>query len=374
VWNLVRLCWITKSPDHAKVTDHWKRYKAPALGRLVLRKNITIHADLISTIDNAGFPEKVRLAARQHTGFVAFRGPCKKSSLNWCRNHARVLRRIIAGILDQKPHSDKSRLAIAAELDQLPHVDSPTGATNVSPQVFLAPLLACLDPQKRFPVINGREAVQRLLRSLSVPRTDLTTQVKSMINLIGHFGLTDSFMIDVLADEIIDLGPMLAKLQGETVAPAEGSPLPPYDEAEREAVRKSETTTYRARHDKMTNKLRQLLKSLKPKRGTAADCRYDVLLKNYDANGRDLLIEVKPDPDKGSLRIAIGQLFDYRRFLPKQAATDLAVLTISQPPTNYLDLLNELQITAIWFANDSLKKLDGQGRAWQPLSNVLSEG
>ena len=34
--------------------------------------------------------------------------------------------------------------------------------------------------------------------------------------------------------------------------------------------------------------------------GTKANCRYDVLVKNYDANARDLLIEVKPIflPDK----------------------------------------------------------------------------
>ena len=31
VWNLVRLCWITKGPEH------WKKYKAPALGSLVLK-------------------------------------------------------------------------------------------------------------------------------------------------------------------------------------------------------------------------------------------------------------------------------------------------------------------------------------------------
>jgi hypothetical protein len=121
----------------------------------------------------------------------------------------------------------------------------------------------------------------------------------------------------------------------------------------------------------MTNRLKELFKSLEPKRGTAADCLQDVLLKNYDANGRDLLVEVKPDPDKGSVRIAIGQLFDYRRFLPKQAATDLGVLTISRPPTRYIDLLTELQITALWFVDDGLKNLAGEGRAWGSLSRLL---
>jgi hypothetical protein len=54
-------------------------------------------------------------------------------------------------------------------------------------------------------------------------------------------------------------------------------------------------------------------------------------VKNYDEMFRDLLIEVKPDPDKGSIRIAIGQLFDYNRHRARQAATDLVVLTISRP-------------------------------------------
>ncbi len=367
VWNLVRLCWITSGPEH------WKIYKAPALGSLVLGKEIKIHSDHASTVDAAEFPEEVNVAARQRTGFVHFRPVWTKSSRNWCGNHAPALRRIVADTLGLKRHSDESRLAIATKLGRLPHIDSPTGAVKRSPEGFLTPLLACLDPQGRFPVINGRKEVQHLLGSLSVPSPDLTAHVKGMINLIGHFGLADALMIDVLADEIADLGPELAKLRGETVKRDEGSSLPYYDEAEREAVTKSDKVTYRARHDKMTNRLKELFRSLELKRGTAADCRYDVLLKSYDANGRDLLMEVKPDPDKGSLRIAIGQLFDYRRFLPRQAATDLAVLTISRPPLKYVNLLVELQITAVWFANDSLKKLDGRGQAWESLSKAVGD-
>jgi hypothetical protein len=105
--------------------------------------------------------------------------------------------------------------------------------------------------------------------------------------------------------------------------------------------------------------------------GTKANCRYDVLVKNYDANARDLLIEVKPDPDKGALRIAIGQLFDYRRFLPKQAATDLAVLTIKRPATDYIELLKQLQITCVWFVDDTLNNLAGSGTAWDTFATTI---
>jgi hypothetical protein len=120
----------------------------------------------------------------------------------------------------------------------------------------------------------------------------------------------------------------------------------------------------------MTNRLRELLSSLHPEQGTDPECRYDVLLKNYDAAARDLLIEVKPDGDRGSVRIAIGQLFDYRRGLPNRVGTDLATLTILRPPQGYVDLLLDLQISVLWFDSESCTKLKGEGKAWEPLSRA----
>ncbi len=107
---------------------------------------------------------------------------------------------------------------------------------------------------------------------------------------------------------------------------------------------------------------------LKIDQGDQQNCRFDALIRNYDGAGRDLLIEAKPDPTRGSMRIAIGQLLDYRRFLPNQAGTDLAVLTISCPTQEYLELLEELQVSAIWFASENCTKLSGKGSAWDALS------
>jgi hypothetical protein len=364
IWNLVRLCWITAGPNY------WKKANIPALGGL-FKREIEIREDLVSTIDSAGLPKEVEMAARQPTGFVNFRNVWRESSLKWCWKHTTTLRSIVQEASRLKPQNRKSRLALAARLEKLPHIASPADAAEVSPVVLLTPLIACLDPSRCFPVINGREAVHRLLTSLGVASSSPAVQVKGMINLIGHFGLSDAFMIDVLADDITELGPKLSKLRGETNELSEGTALPDYDEAERDAVIKSGTVHYRSRHNKMTKRLKQLCKGLELKAGTKVNCRYDVLVKNYDAGGRDLLMEVKPDPEKGALRIAIGQLFDYRRFLPKQAATDLAVLTITRPPNQYVELLNELQITAAWFIDESLKKLGGAGSAWEALATLV---
>jgi len=119
----------------------------------------------------------------------------------------------------------------------------------------------------------------------------------------------------------------------------------------------------------MTNALTKLFAKHKLIVGTEEHCRYDVIIKQYDGTNRDLLIEAKPDPDK--VRIAIGQLFDYRRFLPHRAGTDLALFTISRPPQSYLDLMLELQISALWFDAEPCQSLSGEGKVWKGLKAAL---
>jgi len=146
-----------------------------------------------------------------------------------------------------------------------------------------------------------------------------------------------------------------------------GKLLPSFDEAERHAVQQSTTIVYRNRHNKMTNAVRKLLTKYNVTQGTNQDCRYDLLVQGYNGQGRDLLVEVKPNADKGSIRIAIGQLLDYRRLLPRSARTDLALLTISRPAKTYIDFLLGIQISLLWFADEDSKSLNGEGKAWKAL-------
>jgi hypothetical protein len=180
-------------------------------------------------------------------------------------------------------------------------------------------------------------------------------------------------MVDVLAERIVGMAGKLAKvLPEEEAQQGHGSSLPYLDEDERESVQKSKTVLYRNRHNKMTNALRQLCKPRELKQGTLRDCRYDVLIENYDGAGRDLLLELKPDSDKGAIRIAIGQLLDYRRFLPHQAGTDLALLTILPPQKTHCELLLGLQISPIWFKDETCQSMLGKGIVWQALRTELA--
>jgi hypothetical protein len=53
--------------------------------------------------------------------------------------------------------------------------------------------------------------------------------------------------------------------------------------------------------------------------------------------------------------------------LPQQAGTDIAVLTILAPEDKYVEFLQGLQITALWFSDEDCARLGGAGKAWQSL-------
>jgi hypothetical protein len=90
----------------------------------------------------------------------------------------------------------------------------------------------------------------------------------------------------------------------------------------------------------------------------------------YDGD-RDLLIEAKPGHEKGDVRIAVGQLLDYRRFLPGRTGTDMAFLTITKPSQSYLNFLLDLQITILWYEDEQCLKLRGEGKAWQAVEKLM---
>ena len=204
-----------------------------------------------------------------------------------------------------------------------------------------------------------------MLTRLDLANRSLPEQVKGLLGLIGKNGITDCFLLDILADDAVAIAKKVAKAPLSKKKLAKGSALPDFDIEERTAIQKSKTVYYRNRHNKMTAELKKICKGWELKRGTNPYCCYDVLVENYEGTGRNLLLEVKPYADKGSIRIAIGQLLDYRRFLPHQAGTDLAILTISPPERTYRELLLDLQISPVWFQDEHCKTLDGDGEVWK---------
>ena len=65
---------------------------------------------------------------------------------------------------------------------------------------------------------------------------------------------------------------------------------------------------------------------------------------------RGQLVEAKGEASRAAIRMAIGQLFDYRRFAPD---AELAVLLPERPSSDLEELLSSVQIAAIWRDGDS---------------------
>jgi hypothetical protein len=368
LWSLIRLTWITSSPKRVP-TNHWKRLKVPALASLFSRNVPNIGDDLSASIDALKLPKAVAQAAKLETGILNARGTWRNSSRKWCGEHHSDLMEIVRTAA-KFPANDQARFDLAERIDALPDVKSPKKKAALPAGVLLTPLIACLDPKNRFPIVNGRKAVVSLLGKLHLAHRDLRQQVEGLIGIIGQ---KDAFMLDVLSDEIIKRIPSLKQKVAKThQSKVHESPLKNYDEDERKAVLASKTVTYRNRHNTMTAALDRIFERLQPITETTPAGRSDCVLANYDGTSRDLLIEAKPDPDKGSLRIAIGQLFDYNRYRARQAATDLAVVTIAKPASHYLALLVDLGITALWFGSESCKKISGgEGKAWEAVAAAI---
>lgn len=363
IWHLLRLTWYTRSTDHR----FWRTLKIPALCHL-FPQNRSVRrpsrgAKLQEVLDGMSLPRGVTEAAAKTTGNIGLYKAYWNSSRTWCKRHVAELREIVRESAHLQAN-DRSRWALAARLDALPKVPDPSGTHHKNPGDILTPLVAFLDPHSRFPLINQRKDVQALLRGLGVAGRSLEEQVRRMTGVIGALGISDAFMLDVLADKL--------KIEVKVVAPGRGSPLPDdFDTSELEYLRKTKTIRYSQRHKKMMRGLKQIFNGFELTQGPNPDCRWDLLVKRYEETGRDLLLELKPDPEKAAIRIAIGQLLDYRRFVDHPAATDIAVLTIGAPDKPYRQLLIDLNISCIWFKDEACRTLDGEGSAWEGLRRIV---
>ena len=370
IWWLTKLTWITATGGQP-VELHWQQLKIPALAH-IFKKTPQITEDLDATLKTMSLPPVVVAAAAQRTGFSNAYRAYRNSLLHWCEEYKADLRKVIAAA-QSLGSNDQGRYDLAQEISSLPKVPTPEGVRQMAAANLLTPLIACLDPKRRFPVVNGETGVKTRLAKLRLTGRDLEEQVRGLIGLIGRFGIADAFDLDTMDDNRFDA--VLKRISDSAKSPISESvvkKLRDRDESEIRAVLKAREVVSRRRHNLMTRRISECLPNLSMSDGEAKHYLYDIVIFNYDSSGRDLLIEAKPDPDKGSLRIAIGQLFDYQRFLKNQAGTDLAILTITRPPKDYVELLQDLQITSLWFTDATCNRLSGEGKSWRALKRQLA--
>jgi len=253
--------------------------------------------------------------------------------------------------LASPPRGDSTAKAAAVtrRILAIPEITVPAGGTS-SVLNGLSPLLACLDPQRRIPIINARTA--RLLASFG-QRPD-ADGAASLSRFIGSHGIRHAFDLDVYAQTRHKRFPRACKrprlkVHGRHVVGIKS------EEATVAALTKTKLRI-RRRHNALTNRFIRALEG----RFIPVESVFDALIEDW-RKGRRLLVEAKPSiagpAGRMQLRLAIGQLYDYRfqHFRQSLEKVDLALLTESKPDAEAIALLGGLGIHALWFERKSLR-------------------
>ncbi|MCU1315284.1 MAG: hypothetical protein JWN63_606 [Candidatus Acidoferrum typicum] len=213
----------------------------------------------------------------------------------------------------------------------------------------LTPVLACLDPQRRFPIMNDRT---RSLLSAIRENADRQGMAK-LSNLIGTHGVKNSFELDAYA-----YGEDFSKIRktsGKIFVKTDFKDVGLKSEINSMANLAAKRSIITKRHNALMNRLE---KALLWHQMIAKEYRFDALVENWK-EGRHLLIEAKTASEgptgRTQIRQAIGQLYDYRHTHFPGQKLDLAILLLKEPKQDVTRLLKSLHIEVLWFEGKKIK-------------------
>jgi len=358
LFGLCRLTWITAAYDEISAT-YVDRLKIPALGEVLEEDFSHLSIDQVATTVALQLNDpELEEAVRSHTGFTNFYRAYRNSARGWMEVNSKAVAKIFGRAFELKDDVEAAMLArdIAA-LPGIPKANHPEQLMR--PEYLVTPVCFALDPRLRFPIINGAPRVSSLLRRVGATDDSIAAQVRALTGLIGRDGIEDAADLDQLGlAELIDIGGAPNESQRSLLQPLpeDGDALPLKDEEDIRRLQQALEVAQRRVHNRMTNDLRVALARWTLFEGRRVDCRYDVLVSDYDGEGNDLLLEVKSTTDAAQVRMAIGQVFDYWHRL--SGPTDdchTAIVLPERPDAATEELLLWLQIGLLWFEDRQLR-------------------
>lgn len=359
---LCRLSWLAggRGGDRA---DNTLRVVAPALGTLLGRSlSSETHEELQTELSSTSAPARIRALLTQPVGFTNFYSAYRNQSPIWMRQNSSHVIPILKRA--RRLRTDAEARQVYAAIQNLAPI--PIHGKKLAAASLLTPVVACLDPRARSPIINGRAAVKARLRRLGLAHRDLVTQFTGLSGLIHQGGFVDAFALDVDESDVSLRPPLMPRvpLRRHRRPGPISRPLREKDIREVRILLRVQSHSYRRLHNEMTNALKRLLDEagLVYDEGRRQSCLYDARVTNYDRTGRDLLIEAKAAIDMPFCRMAVGQLLDYRRQLPTRARTDLGALFPRSPSKSAIAFMGGVGAKVLWF-DPSLKKIGGD---WAP--------
>lgn len=354
---LSKLSWITDSHEGADA-GYIASTKIPALADLLGRsypRGTPLSSVALDAANDLG-DEAVSKLILRHTGFTNFYKPYRNSVRGWLHeNRGRVLPLFRASF---EAANDRDRLDLIQGIGRLPGIPKANHPDQrMRPEYFLTPVFFMLDPEIRFPIINGNRNVRALLAKLGVRGHDLSSEYKAMVSLYGRHGVNDAADLDRLGADLPDLLDLpgrkatkqLLKHRGENARD-----LALKDEFDYTVVHEATTVAHRKIHNRLTNALRRCLRARLTLLEGLDDCRFDAMVKRFNGVD-DLLIEAKSSIELPHLRMAVGQLFHYWFQMYPDKKPRLAVLLPERPSGSAVRYLDWMKVGTLWFENKTLK-------------------
>lgn len=357
IYGLSKLAWITNSYE-GDAEAYIYSTKIPALGDILEKDLSNPSLDEVASLIASHYDDiSLRKLVKGHSGFTNFYNAYRNSVFPWIEDNLSALLPLYKAAYAAKKEEDRLHIVEAiTKLPGIPKANNPD--KQMKPEYFLTPAFFMLDPEILFPLINGNEWVQNLLKALDVADSDLPSQYRAMVRLYGEGGIRDAADLDRVGMDLPDFlttsKKKATKKLLETKETAEGVELPLKDEADVEAIKKAGTLTQRRMHNQLTNRLRNALSDFTLLEGKSETCMFDVLVQRYDHDGNDLLVEVKSSSDSPQIRMAVGQLFDYWFILQGNKEPHLAILLPERPADELVNFIQWLNIGLMWFEGDQL--------------------
>lgn len=354
LYGLCKLTWITNS-NSGENPAYINSTKIPALSLIfqIDFSDSTIEqvAEQISKILNKPVSELII----SQTGFTNFYNAYRNSSSEWIiKNFSKLLPLFKEAF---QLSSDEQGLSLIRKIAKLPKI--PKANHEMRPEYLITPAFFALDSRIRFPIINGNKGVKNLLSKLKVTNAPLEKQYLSMIGLYGTGAINDAADLDQIGIDITDFVEIAGKKPTKKILEKKPSTskteLPLKDESDLILLQEARTITSKRLHNELTNKLKSCLANYTLFEGCDNNAMFDVLVKNYDGDKNDLIIEVKSSSEAADIRMAIGQVFDYWFRIKGESDPHLAILLPNSPTKEVKSLLEWLDIGILWFSGEKLE-------------------
>lgn len=329
-------------------TRRWRNQKIAEYLNVNYVSDEQLARDLHSQFKSIGSSQKCFSIVRERTGIALYYKPYYPATLEFIKQHSGAIALAFKRISVRSANVFGKVRRVATVIESLGEFDA--AGKSVSPFKALTPSLSCLDPQRRFPIVNQRTS--RLLRGIQ-KKADMEGAV-ALAKLIGpNYDIKDAHELDVYANT-----EKFPKLKLHVQAADSGrdafKDIGLKSEINSLAQITAKKATIKKLHNKLINRLNEYLLW---RQVTAKESKFDALVIGWK-KGRDLLIEAKTGSEGASgrsqLRQAIGQLYDYRFTYMPNNDVDLAVLLPKQPSPHVKKLLASLGIEVLWFKRKQL--------------------